>query len=468
MNDKFQSVQSCPGPVSRRGFLQTGMLGMSGLTLAEMLRVKAQAAELQREMPDTSVIFVWLPGGAPHTETYDLKPNAPREYRGEFNPIASTIPGMDFCELLPLHAKTASRFNIVRSICHEFADHGGGHKRFLTGRLPKEPAGFVNDAPACGSLIAESLKSRNRGVPNYVIGADSGRQDIDVFSFGYAYLPPTSAPFIFHGDPSHPQFQVQNLSLLQGMETRIDDRRALLSGLDNLNRQVDRSGLMDGMDEFNRQALNLVTSQKARNAFDLSQEPQTVRDMYGMHAYGQRALMARRLVEAGVTFVTMVWENPLPGKPLPEGVIYNWDSHAVNGHIFNDAKVRLPMYDQAVSALVNDLYDRGLDRRVLLIVTGEFGRTPRVTYANDRPGRDHWPQAMSLLVAGGGMKTGQVIGSTTSRAEEPATRRMSPNDLWATVYRHLGIDWTNSFPDHSGRPMPILPFGEPISELLPA
>ena len=163
----------------------------------------------------------------------------------------------------------------------------------------------------------------------------------------------------------------------------------------------------------------------------------------------------------------MVMENPLPGKPLPEGVIYNWDSHAVNGHIFNDARVRLPLYDQAITALVEDLHSRNLTKKVLLIVTGEFGRTPRISYDKGRPGRDHWPSAMSMLLSGGGMRTGQVVGSTNSRGEQPKDRPLTPNDLWATVYHHLGIDPDSTFPDHSGRPMPILPFGAPIPELLP-
>ena len=187
-----------------------------------------------------------------------------------------------------------------------------------------------------------------------------------------------------------------------------------------------------------------------------------------MHRYGQRALLARRLVEAGSTFVTMVMENPSPpGQSFPTDVTYNWDSHAVNCHIFTDSKYRFPMYDRAVTALIEDLYDRGLDRRVLLIVTGEFGRTPRLSYSNGRPGRDHWPQAMSMLVSGGGLRMGQVIGSTNSRGEHPKDRPMTPNDLWATMFRHLGIDALGtSFVDHTGRPLPILPYGTPISELI--
>jgi hypothetical protein len=224
---------------------------------------------------------------------------------------------------------------------------------------------------------------------------------------------------------------------------------------------------MSAMDTYKKSALELVTSDVARKAFDLSQEPTKLRERYGMHPWGQRALMARRLVEAGATFVTMVMENPIPpGMPVPPGVIYNWDSHAVNGHIFDDAKVRLPIYDKTITALVEDVYARGLDKKVLVIVTGEFGRTPRLTYANGRPGRDHWPQAMSMLVCGGGMPTGRVVGSTDAKGERPKDRPLSPNDLWATMFRHLGIDYNTSFLDHRGRPMPILPDGEPIAELL--
>ena len=185
-----------------------------------------------------------------------------------------------------------------------------------------------------------------------------------------------------------------------------------------------------------------------------------------MHQYGQRALLARRLVEAGCGFVTMVLENPWEdGKPHPEGTTYNWDSHAVNCDIFKDLKYRLPFYDRAVTALVEDIYARGLDKKVMLIVTGEFGRTPKLETGKGRPGRDHWPQVMSMLVAGGGMKVGQVVGSSDSKAAYPKDRPLSPNDLWATMYKFMGIDIERTFPDHGGRPMSILPDGEPIREL---
>jgi hypothetical protein len=243
--------------------------------------------------------------------------------------------------------------------------------------------------------------------------------------------------------------------------------------MDRLRRDLDGSGLMEAMDQFSQRAVTMLTHAGVQKAFDLQQETPATRERYGWNAYGQRGLLARRLVEAGCPFVTMVWENPFPSKPIPAGCTYNWDSHAVNCHIFEDSKWRFPAYDQAVAALIEDLYDRGLDQRVLLVVTGEFGRTPRLERVKGsqtgvvQPGRDHWPQAMSLLVSGGGMRTGQIVGATNARAEYPTERLLSPNDLWATVYRHLGIDASESILDLGGRPMPILPFGKPIEELLP-
>ena len=469
------SIQKrCPGPISRRSLLQAGALGLSAFGLGDLLRLRVQAAPVAGGESDTAIIFIWLPGGPPHMEMYDLKPDAPADYRGEFRPIPTNVPGMDVCEHLPLHAKIADKFTIVRSVAHDFADHGGGHKRFLTGRIPATPVDTVNDSPMVGSIVAKVREKRNLGIPNYVAGTDAGRSDIDVFAFGSAYLGPETHPFTVVGDPSAPKFAVQNLSLAREMEGRLDDRVTLLSGLDRIRRSVDSRGTMLAVDEFNTRAVALLTSERAREAFDLAREPQAVRDRYGMHPWGQRALMARRLVEAGVSFVTMVMENCIPpGQTMPRELVYNWDSHAVNCHIFKDALVRLPVYDRTITALIDDLCSRGLDKRVLLVVTGEFGRTPRITPAIGtqtgvmQPGRDHWPQAMSFLVSGGGMRTGQVVGSTNAKGEHPKDRPLTPNDLWATVYRHLGIDYNNiSFPDHRGRPMPILPFGDPIVELL--
>ena len=450
---------------------------MLGISLADVFR--AQAADSTSTKPllksDTSVIFVWLPGGPPHMEMYDMKPDAPTEYRGVFKPIPTNVSGIEISELMPLQAKIADKFNIIRSVHHDFADHGGGHKRLMTGRVPATPTGTVNDAPSVPSIVNRLLRGESKnGMPVSVLGADSGRAGIDVFAVGSAYLGSGASPFIVGGDPSSPEFKVNNLGVSRDMAARLDDRMTLLKGMDSIRRDLDRGGLMGAMDEFSQRAMAMLTSEQVREAFDLSKEPASVRERYGMHAFGQRGLMARRLVESGCRFVTMVWEQPYPSKGIPKDCSYNWDSHAVNCHIFNDARWRIPPYDQAVSALIEDLHQRGLDKRTLLIVTGEFGRTPKVNTAVGtqtkitQPGRDHWPQSMSLIMAGGGMRTGQIIGATNRLGEYPVERPLTPNDLWATVYTHLGIDYTESFLDHQGRPMPILPFGEPVEELLPS
>ncbi len=469
-----QPNQRCSGPFSRRSFLQVGSLGLGGLGLSDLLRLRAEASTAAAAGAlDTSIIFVWLPGGPPHMEMYDMKPDAPAEYRGEFRPIPTNVPGLDVCELMPLHARMADKYNVIRSIAHGFADHGGGHKRFLTGREPATPTGFVNDAPAVGSIVAKMREQVDIGLPNYISGTDAGRAGVDVYSFGAAYLGPSYVPFNVPGDPSDAAFTVKNLSIAKEVSDRLSDRQSLLKSFDSMRRRVDQSGLMDGMDKFNAQAVSMLTSSKARTAFDLSQEPDALRDRYGRHAWGQRALLARRLVEAGCGFVTVAMEKPYhSGIEWPTNGTYTCDSHAVNCHLFDDARIRLPIYDRAVTALIEDIYNRGLQQKVMVVVTGEFGRTPRISQnvgsqtGVEQPGRDHWPNAMSMIVSGGGMRTGQVIGSTNAKGEHPVERPLTPNDLWATVYRHLGIDQNATIPDHSGRPMPILPFGSPIEELL--
>ncbi|WP_020468697.1 DUF1501 domain-containing protein [Zavarzinella formosa] len=463
----------CPGPLARREFLAAGMLGIGGLTLPDLFRMRAQAAGLGKESdPETSIIFVWLPGGPPHIDMYDMKPDAPTEIRGPFNPVRTKVPGIDVCELMPRHAAIADKFSVVRSISHDFADHGGGHKRMMTGVVPATPVDTVNDAPATGSIVAKCREHLNRGVPNYVSMNPGGRTG-DVFAQGAAYLGMAHTPFTVQGDPSQPQFNVPGLAPIASVASGANDRFKLLAGLDRINRKIDASGAMDTLDQFQQRGVNMLTTDRAKKAFDLSLESDSVRNRYGRHCWGQRALMARRLVEAGVSFVTLIMENPYQsGVPSLKQGTYNWDSHAVNCHIWDDLKVRLPIYDQAVTALIEDVYQRGLDKKTMILVTGEFGRTPRIENTKGsqtgvmHPGRDHWPQAMSLIMAGAGMKTGQVVGSTNSKGEHPKDRPLTPNDLWATVYRHLGIDFNESFLDHRGRPMPILPTGTPISELL--
>ena len=410
-------------------------------------------------------------------EMYDMKPEAPKEYRGDFMPIKTNVPGMEVCELFPRHAKIADKFNIIRSIHHGFADHGGGHKRFLTGRKPATPTGTLNNTPCVGSMASAVMEGTRdtKGLPNYVVMGNGRVNSVDTFAFGSAYLGAHTHPFRVSADPSLPNFKVDNVSLDRAMTDRLGDRNTLLNGFDNLRRDVDASGLLGSMDVFNRKAMEMMTSPAVREAFDLKQEKDSLRERFAMHPWGQQAVLARRLVERGVPWVTVVMENPygVGGIPWLKAGVYNWDSHAVNCHIFEDAKVRFPLYDQVITAMIEDLYARGLDKRVLLVVTGEFGRTPRISHQSgsrtkvSQPGRDHWPRAMSMLVSGGGMRTGQIIGATNPKGEEPVERAMTPNDLWATVYQHLGVDYTHEFPDHAGRPMPMLPFGEPIPELRP-
>ena len=463
----------CCGPATRREFLAAGTLGIGGLALADLFRLRARAAEAGMPVADdTSVIFVWLPGGPPHMDMYDMKPEASSDYRGIFHPIATNVPGIEVCELMTRHAAIADKYAVVRSVSHTFADHGGGHKRMMTGRVPASPVDTVNDAPATGSIVAKCREKRDRGIPNYVSLNPGGRIN-DVFAQGSAYLSQAYMPFNVEGDPTAPNFVVPNLAPAQAVAERVTDRTSLLASLDRIERQIDASHVMESMDKFQQRAVSMLTSRRAKDAFDLSLESDATRDRYGRHCWGQRALMGRRLVEAGVSFVTVIMENPYQSgiSHLKQGV-YNWDSHAVNCHIWDDLHMRLPIYDQAVTALIEDVYQRGLDRKVLVLVTGEFGRTPRLEHSIGtqtgimQPGRDHWPQAMSLIMAGGGMRTGQVVGSTNPKGEHPVDRPLTPNDLWATVYRHLGIDYDDSFPDHRGRPMPILPEGDPIGELL--
>ena len=450
------------------------MMGVGGLCLPDLFRLRARAAESGSNVDsETSVIFVWLPGGPPHMDMYDMKPNAPAEYRGAFHPVSTNVHGIDVCELMPRHAQIADRYSVVRSVAHTFADHGGGHKRVMTGRIPKTPVDTVNDAPATGSIVAKCREGRHKGIPNYVSLNPGGRTG-DVFAQGAAYLGAAYLPFTVEGDPTSPQFSVPNISPIVSLSDRVTDRMSLLGSLDRIERQIDASRLMESMDRYQQRAVSMLTSDRAKKAFDLSLESDAVRDRYGRHCWGQRALMARRLVEAGVNFVTVVMENPYQSgvAQLKQGV-YNWDSHAVNCHIWDDLKVRLPIYDQAVTALIEDIHQRGMDRKTLVLVTGEFGRTPRLENSTGsqtgvmQPGRDHWPQAMSLIMSGA-VNTGLVVGSTNSKGEHPADRPLTPDDLWATVYRHLGIDYTDSFPDYRGRPMPILASGEPISELIRA
>lgn len=454
------TLDRCHGPVSRRSFLTIGTLGVTGLSLADMMHLRASQGK--SDAPETSVIFVWLAGGPPHLDMYDMKPDAPEEYRGPFRPIKTNVRGIDVCEHMPMHAKCADKYALVRSIAHTFNDHGGGSKRVMTGRIPNTPTETVNDSPAVCAIVAKMREEIKLGLPNCVSLVDGGRAGVDTYAQGAAYLGRAYTPFIVDGDPSKATFEVRNIGLNQEMAQRLDDRRTLLRGIERVRREGEKAGAMSG--HYDR-AFDLLTSTKARHAFDLANEPDRVRERYGMHAWGQRALMARRLVEAGCSFVTVVMENP-----HVNGCFYNWDTHAVNHDNFIDMKLRLPRYDQAITALVEDLHQRGRTKDVLLVVTGEFGRSPKISQASGgnkgmRYGREHWPQSMSVLLAGGGMRHGQVVGSTNKLGTHPHENRLTPEDLWATVYRHLGIDSHTLLYDQQQRPIPILASGAPIREL---
>ena len=447
---------------NRRSFLEAGSLLLGGLTLPDLLRQRAAAQEAGNQAKDTSVILIWLQGGPSHMDTYDLKPDAPLEYRGDVSPISTVVPGMDVCEFLPRHAEVADRFNIIRSISHGFANHAAGAGRFLSGYNPFRLLDPLAQYPCLGPVVSKMLQGkRDPSVPVYVGSASN------VYGGGAAALGSAYLPFVVGADPNQANFKVNNLSLTADLRNRLDDRVSLLNAIDDAKRGLDASPDVSNLDRFNTQAIDLLTGARAAKAFDISQEDEATRERYGRHKWGQRALLARRLVEAGVSFVTMQMQNP----SIPGG-IGNWDIHAVNGHLFQDNRARLPVFDKAVAALVEDLYERGLDEKVMLIVSGEFGRTPRInpqkgtTSKVIQPGRDHYPGAMSVLVAGGGMQTGQVIGATNDKGEHPQDRPLDPNDLLATVYSHLGIDYTEMVPDLSGRPVPLIPHGTPIEELL--
>src|SRR5262245_15659476 len=434
------SYRTCDG-LSRRSFLKVGFLGLAGLTLADHLRLKAQAQEAGQPTSDTAVILLWLGGGPSHIDMYDLKPDAPAEFRGEFRPIATNLPGVRIGEHLPMESRRMDRISIVRSVTHTNAGHGMGTHWLLTGYVPTIE---INDNlnPSCGSVVARVRGANAPRLPAYVCLPNPPP------SANAAYLGVAYNPFTPGNDPNSPGFQVRDLRLAPQVDlNRFRNRRELLRGLDNLRRDVDTQGAAEGYDRFYRDAFEIVTGERCRNAVNIHREDPRVRDRYGRDTWGQSTLLARRLVEAGVTYVTVN--------------LGGWDTHSNN---FAELRRRLlPRYDRALAALVQDLHDRGLDRRVLVMVYGEFGRTPRV---NTTAGRDHWPGAMSVLFAGGGLRMGRMIGTTDARAEYPATRACGPQDVLATMYHVLGIDYRQEFHDAAQRPIPILNEGRPIAELI--
>jgi hypothetical protein len=387
-------------------------------------------------------------------ETFDLKPDAPLEYRGDFRPISTNVPGVEICEHLPLLATRADKFAIIRS-CHHASDgHVNSTHTMLTGYPGEavETPPFRPKYPDFWAVSQKRLGARSSGMPFHVALPDTRYE-------GAAYLGEGLAPMKVAGDPNADDFQVPNLSLADVVRPRFSERMDLLKQFDRLRRQIDSSGLMDSLDGFNQEAVSLLASGAARAAFDLRQEDAATRDRYGRHAVGQRCLLARRLVEAGARIVTVDFPT-VPGQKA-----FSWDDHASVWNIFEQMKIRLPVLDQVISALIDDLERRGLAGDVLVAVLGEMSHTPRLSNFNGQPGREHWSRSMSIFLAGGGLRMGQVIGSTTAKGEEPAQRPLSPSDLLATWYQHLGVPLDLQFVDHFGRPVSILSQGTPIREL---
>ncbi len=450
----------CRGPLTRRTFLRAGALALGGLTLPQLLAARADSRG--GAAPDTAVILFWMWGGPSHLETYDPKPDAPSEYRGPFRPIRTTVPGLDVCELLPLHAQLGHRIALVRSLHHTMSSHNDGSIEVLTGKTPAvpDPTSTAHSEHPDFGMVASKLRGlRPDGLPQYV-GIPQ-----QPFMTRPNYLGLSHQGFSA-GDPSAPGYAPPNVTLAGGVTpARFGDRRRLLTSLDRLRRDMDRAGVLEGSDQLRAAAVQVLTSPAMARAFDLSKEDPRLRDRYGRHLWGQSCLLARRLAEAGAGVITIDALAPEMGRPI----YFSWDDHAnaqPGWDLAKGMRWRAPFLDQALSALIEDVYDRGLDRNVLIVAMGEFGRTPRVSQANGCLGRDHWPDAMCALVSGGGLRVGQVVGATTAKGEYPRERPLTPKDVLATIYRHLGIDPRHEFHDFSGRPIPILGEGEPIRELV--
>lgn len=453
----------CRGPLGRRTFMKIGGLSMGALAggfdpnLSRLLAAEQAAPAANR---DFSVILLWAAGGPSHLDTFDLKPEAPAEYRGPFHPISTNVPGIDICELLPNLARRADKFALLRSLHHNRNEHSGGTSRLLSGYASVGANPSDGEFPEIGSIIARQLEAQVRDLPLYVASNK-------FYGGGPAYLGPAYSPFMYSGDPNGDRFGAGNLTITQEGASQLRTRMELLKSFDSFRREVDRSQSMTALDKFNAQALDILTSSRTRQAFDLSQEPDALRDKYGRTTGGQSLLLARRLVEAGVRFVQITANFPVRKESGRIGNT-NWDDHSVNSDIFMAYRDRMPVFDVAVPTLIDDLYDRGLDKNTLFIFCGEFGRTPKIGHqdATKRPGRDHWCRAMSVLLAGGGMRMGQAVGATNSRGEEPVDEVMNSNCLLATIYRKFGVDVSQINYDNAGRPIPILTDGKPIERLL--
>ncbi|MCB1090509.1 MAG: DUF1501 domain-containing protein [Verrucomicrobiae bacterium] len=431
---------------TRRGFLQTGLKGMAGLSMPALFRDRAQAAEAGIPKRPTSVILFWLSGGPSHIDMWDPKPEAPREIRGPFASIPTKLPGVHVCEHLPLTAKLMDKLTLIRSVDCSASNHTP-----ITLQAGNPLARRTNDGkdgggwPSMGSIAARYRGANAPGLPAFVGLADSWISDVwGAGHMGHAY------------EPANGKELAGQLKMAKGLTLeRLGDRRALMEGLDGLKRRIDQSEQVAATDEFTHQAYDVLMSGRAQRAFNLDEESAAMRDFYGRDSIGEKALMARRLVEAGVTFT------------LVSGAWGYFDNHGDKvrwGGIEKGLKPLLPRVDQALNAIVTDLEQRGLLDSTLVLMMGEFGRGPVI---NKDAGRDHWPRVMSMVMAGGGLRHGQVIGSTDKGGYDIASRRVGPSDLAATVFHHLGIDPGTHWIDSEGRPRPIVTEGgKVLSELV--
>jgi hypothetical protein len=452
-----RTPQYCDG-LSRRSFVQIGAAGMAAAGLPTILRAKEDSARRGLPRKDTSVILVWLDGGPSHMDLYDLKSEAPPEYRGLWQPIPTNVPGIEISELFPLQAKVADKFSIVRSLHHHTGDHFAGGHIILTSRGGASGADQAGKYPSIGSIVAKTLGPRVPGMPAYAAVPYAASIGLRPGYFGANYLGREHNPFETDGDPNSDKFQVQNLNLPANMSlARLENRQTLFRDFDRMRREVDSSGALDAMNRFQHDAYEMVSGDAARKAFDLSSEDPRLRERYGRHSWGQSMLLARRLVEAGCTFVTVH--------------LGGWDHH---WDLKSGMENYLPRVDAGMASLFQDLSDRGLSERVLVVMCGEFSRTPRMNNGGNggpplskgTPGRDHWGNAMFCLMGGGGIRGGQIVGSTNRLGEAPKDRPLTAGDLHATIYHVLGIDPRTSFLNHSGRPVPAIDSGEVIHELV--
>jgi uncharacterized protein (DUF1501 family) len=431
--------RSCAG-ISRRHLLQLGV-PMLGLSLADLLRADARAADEKKTRSGKSIIVFWTDGGISQQDTWDLKPDAPAEYRGMYRPISTRLPGVVLGERLPHQARVMNHLSIVRSVHHENGIHAPSAHWMLTGHFGPTLARNAPQKPSLGSVIARSLGSIEPPMPPYITIPKS-----EAFGYqGAVYLGKAFNPFEVGGDPSAADFKVSNLSLPGGLSVKsVESRRTLVNKFDQLRRDIYDASVMDGMETFKAQALEMVAGDRMRAAFDMSSERPGLRDRYGRHRYGQSALLARRLVEGGARCVNINTGN--------------WDHH---NDIAKGLETHLPPLDQAIAALVEDLHERGMLEDVIVYCVGEFGRTPRM---NGNAGRDHWADCFSVLLAGGGIAGGRIVGASEKWGGSVAERLVTPQDLLATIYELLGIPLETFYNDASGRPVPITS-GAPVREL---